>query len=290
VSTELGEVMADVHGTDRVVLITGCSRGIGLACAEAFAGAGDRVVATMRDPAAGAALGQRLKAAISPGEVLALDITDDGSVALLMGTVTERYGPIDVLVNNAGVGHSGTLEELTLEDFRQSMDVNFYGAVRMIMAVLPTMRERGAGRIINVTSLGGGFGQPFNDAYCAAKFALEGLAESLYPIARAFGVHVTVVQPGAVTGEFRAHAGGVRTVDADSPFATMHAAYETLMEGAAAGAVHPDEIAAAIVAVANDPAPVPRVQVPESTAKLMGVKLKDLSGERVVGITAKWLG
>jgi NAD(P)-dependent dehydrogenase (short-subunit alcohol dehydrogenase family) len=160
----------------------------------------------------------------------------------------------------------------------------------MMMATLPAMRERRAGRIINVTSLGGGFGQPFNDAYCAAKFAVEGLSESLYPVARAFGVHVTVVQPGAVTGEFRAHAGGVHAVDADSPFAAMRTSYETLMEGAAAGAVHPDEIAAAIVAVANDPSPVPRVQVPESTARLIGVKLKDLTGERVVGITAKWLG
>jgi NAD(P)-dependent dehydrogenase (short-subunit alcohol dehydrogenase family) len=271
-------------------MITGCSRGIGLACAEAFAAGGDLVVATMRNLDAGVALGQRLGSATTPGELVALDITNDASVTDVVASAMARHGRIDVVVNNAGVGHSGTLEELTLQDFRQSMDVNFYGAVRTMMAVLPAMRERCAGHIINVTSLGGGFGQPFNDAYCAAKFALEGLSESLYPIARAFGVHVTVVQPGAVTGEFRAHAAGVHTARADSPFASMRSAYETLMEGAAAGAVPPAEIAAAIVAVANDPAPVPRVQVPESTARLMGVKLKDLSGERVVGITSKWLG
>lgn len=274
----------------RVVLITGCSRGIGLAAAIAFAKAGDAVVATMRNVAVrGDALRAELAAAGAEAEVLALDVTDQASVDACFADVYARHGRVDVLVNNAGLGYRGTLEELSIDDLQASLDVNFLGCARTMKAVLPAMRAARSGTIINVSSVAGSFGQPFNDAYCAAKHALEGLCESLTPVARNFGVRVVVVEPGAVIGEFAAHGAGVRDVDHDSPYASMHHAYDTMMSGAYDDAPRPAEIAAAIVAAADEPTPSPRIQVPESTARLIGVKLKDLSGERVVGITSKWL-
>jgi len=274
----------------RVVLITGCSRGIGLAAAVAFAERGDFVVATLRNLTTGAEpLREALRAAGSDTDVVGLDVTDDSSVDAAIGAVLARHGRIDVLVNNAGLGYRGTLEELAIADLQASLEVNFLGAARTMKAVFPSMRRAGAGHIINVSSIAGAFGQPFNDAYCAAKFALEGLCESLTPVARAFGVHVVVIEPGAVIGEFASRGAGV-TAGTDSPYQTMRAAYNAMMSGAYDGAPYPEEIARTIVAATLDPAPSPRIQVPESTARLIGVKLKDLSGERVVGITEKWLG
>ncbi|MGD9793660.1 MAG: SDR family NAD(P)-dependent oxidoreductase [Acidimicrobiia bacterium] len=274
----------------RVVLITGCSRGIGLAAAIAFARSGDQVVATMRDIAgSGDAVRAELEAAGVTADLIALDVTDQSSVDACFADAYSRYGRIDVLVNNAGLGYRGTLEELAIDDLQASLDVNFLGCARTMKAVLPSMRAAGAGVIINVSSVAGSFGQPFNDAYCAAKHALEGLCESLTPVARAFGVRVVVVEPGAVVGEFAAKGAGIRDVDPASPYAPMHNAYDTMMSGAYDGAPMSDEIAAAIVAAAGDPEASARIQVPESTARLIGVKLKDLSGERVVGITSKWL-
>ena len=107
-----------------------------------------------------------------------------------------------VLVNNAGSGFLGTMEETTFEALSQVMDVNFFGVWRVTDAVFPHMRKAGSGRIITNTSIGGLIGQPFNDAYCAAKFAVEGFMESLAPVAKRLGIHVSLVEPGPVLTEF----------------------------------------------------------------------------------------
>ncbi|MGE0387219.1 MAG: SDR family oxidoreductase [Gammaproteobacteria bacterium] len=272
----------------RVVLITGCARGIGLETARQFAARGDGVVATVRNPAAAGALREALAGCGAAAAIEALDVTDAGAVNRVVAGVLERHGRIDVLVNNAGTGWRGTLEELTEEDLRAAMEVNFYGPARLMKAVLPGMRAQGGGRVINVSSVAGGLGQPFNDAYCAAKHALEGLCESLYPVERAFGVHVLVVQPGAVANDFAASAGGP-AARPESPFAAMRAAYDRMMSGVHVGAAPSADIAGIILRAADDPAPPPRIQAPESTARLMGLKFKDLSGERVVAMTSKWI-
>src|SRR3954447_18675534 len=177
----------------RVVLITGCSRGIGLAAAVAFAERGDFVVATLRNLTAGAEpVRQALLAAGGDTDLLSLDVTDDRSVDAAIAAVLARHGRIDVLVNNAGLGYRGTLEELSISDLQASLEVNFLGAARTMKAVLPSMRQAGAGHIISVSSTAGAFGQPFDGACCAAKCALEGLCESLTAVARAFGVRVVV--------------------------------------------------------------------------------------------------
>ncbi len=181
--------------TDRpVALVTGTSSGIGLATAARLAGAGYTVVATMRDLARRGAL----DAAGAALDVRRLDVQDADSVTACVAGVMGDLGRIDVLVNNAGAGYLGAMEQTPDAALARTMDVNFTGVWRVTKAVLPHMRAARRGRIVTVSSVGGLLGQPFNDAYCAAKFAVEGLMESLAPVARRVGVHVSLVEPGPV--------------------------------------------------------------------------------------------
>ena len=181
----------------RVVLMTGCARGIGLATAARFARAGDTVVATVRDASRAEELRRALDAATevvgaagqgpaSSGEaasaVEALDVTDGKAVQQLVDDTVARHGRIDVLISHAGRSVVGTLEDLEDDDLRSSFEVNFLGGARVIRAVLPSMRAAGSGRILALSSMAGVIGNPFNDAYAMAKFALEGLFESLAPV------------------------------------------------------------------------------------------------------------
>lgn len=185
----------------RTVLITGTSSGIGLAAAIAAARAGWRTVATLRDTGRADAL---RKAAVEAGveiDIRQLDVVDEASVTAAVEGVVADYGRLDAVVNNAGAGHVGTLELESVADVREVMEVNFFGVLNVSKAALPHLRATG-GRLITVTSVGGVIGQPFNEAYCAAKFAVEGYMESLAPVAGAVGVSVSVIEPGAVATEF----------------------------------------------------------------------------------------
>jgi NAD(P)-dependent dehydrogenase (short-subunit alcohol dehydrogenase family) len=273
-------------------LVTGTSSGIGLSAAVALAADGHHVVATMRDPSRQDALRAAAAAAGVEVDVVVLDVTDPASVAAAVAAVESAHGPVEVLVNNAGAATVGTLEQLSENDLAACLDVNLTGSVRMMKAVLPGMRTRGAGRIINVTSVGGIVGQPFNDAYCAAKFALEGLSESLAPVARRFGVHVSVLEPGPVATEFVATAGrtiGSWAADPEDPYAELFAAYIGRTGDTFADAQGPDEVASVIVDMVRDPAPAFRWQSSDGARAFVGPKLADPTGERIVGMTSDWI-
>ncbi|MEU7589584.1 SDR family NAD(P)-dependent oxidoreductase [Micromonospora sp. NPDC049230] len=187
----------------QTVLITGTSTGIGLEIALGCARAGWRTVATMRD----VARADRLRdAAATAGvadliDVRPLDVTDPDAVTGCVEDVIGAYGRLDAVVNNAGAGHVGTLEQDSVDDVRAVMEVNFFGVLHVSRAALPHLRTS-RGRLVTVSSVGGIVGQPFNEAYCAAKFAVEGYLESLAPLAATTGVRVTLVEPGAVASEF----------------------------------------------------------------------------------------
>src|SRR5207248_3365512 len=190
-------------GTDRVWLITGCSAGFGRELALAALAAGDRVVATARQPhrladlvAAG---GERVRTA-------PLDVTDEVQVCAAVACTLAEFGRIDVVVNNAGHGSVGAVEELDLADLRALMDVMFFGAVAVTKAVLPHLRAQGSGAIVQISSMGGQLSMPGFGAYCATKFALEGLSEALAAEVAPFGIQVVIVEPGA----FRTEFGGLR--------------------------------------------------------------------------------
>lgn len=180
------------------VLVTGTSKGIGMAIALELGRAGHTVHATMRNPSGAPELAQMAKKEGLPITVSAMDVDSDRSVAEGVAAIERTSGPIDVLVNNAGIERRGTTEELGLAEVRAVMETNFFGALRCIQAVMPGMRARQAGCIINVTSVSGKISAPPLGAYAASKFALEALSEALAQEAKMFNIRVAIVQPGII--------------------------------------------------------------------------------------------
>ncbi|WP_405360312.1 SDR family NAD(P)-dependent oxidoreductase [Kitasatospora sp. NBC_00085] len=182
--------------TDRVWFVTGASSGLGLAFTRAALAAGDRVVATARRTAL---LDPTL--AEHPGRlvVLPLDVTDREAVAATVDKAAAAFGRIDVVVNNAGIMTSGTVEEFTETDARAQLETNFFGALWVTQAVLPHLRARQSGHIIQISSVGGIIGFATTGLYSAGKWALEGMTEALAQEVAPFGIKVTIVEPGGYT-------------------------------------------------------------------------------------------
>ncbi len=176
-----------------IVLITGVSTGLGKAFAEALLQAGHTVIGTVRTADAVAKF-----ELLAPGRAHArvLDVTDAQKIVETVTEIEASIGPIYALINNAGYGHEGTLEESPIEQLRQQFEVNVFGAVAMIKAVLPFMRQRRSGRILNITSMGGLMATPGLSFYHGSKFALEGISSSLGKEVKGFGIRVTAVEPG----------------------------------------------------------------------------------------------
>jgi NAD(P)-dependent dehydrogenase (short-subunit alcohol dehydrogenase family) len=228
-----------------VALVTGASSGIGKATAHALAEAGFDVVGTSR----------KVSGSASRGGVtfLALDVTSDDSVNSVVKQVIERFGRLDVLVNNAGIGANGAAEEVSVSLAQRVFDVNVFGLMRMTKAVLPHMRGRGRGRIINISSVGGFVPNPFMAVYVATKHAVEGYSESLDHEVREQGVRVLRVQPGPVNTPFDANM-----VEADIPmplYARQRAVFDEVVEEQMRSGDDPAVIAKAVVAAATDPKP-----------------------------------
>jgi NAD(P)-dependent dehydrogenase (short-subunit alcohol dehydrogenase family) len=182
----------------RLVLITGTSRGIGYETALAFARAGHRVHGTMRNPSQSTGLAEVVAKERLPLTISAIDVDSNDSVSEGIARIQSEHGPIDVLVNNAGVERAGSIEEQSMDDFHATMETNYFGALRCIKAVIPQMRQRRSGTIINVSSVAGSFSHPPMTAYCASKWALEAMSESLACEMKAFGVRVALVKPGII--------------------------------------------------------------------------------------------
>jgi NAD(P)-dependent dehydrogenase (short-subunit alcohol dehydrogenase family) len=179
--------------TQRVWIITGASRGLGRAFAETALERGDRVVATVRDRAGTGDLAERFRERL---DVAVLDVTDRAAFQDLVLRVAADWGQIDVLVNNAGYGLAGGVEEVTEEQARRQIEVNFFGALWGTQAVLPQMRAQGRGHIFQISSVGGLTSQPNTGLYCASKYALEGVSESLSMEVGPLGIGVTLVELG----------------------------------------------------------------------------------------------
>ena len=179
---------------NKVVIVTGTSSGLGRAFAQALLEAGFKVVGTVRRQEAALEFEQ-----LKPGAAFArvLDVTESPErLAAAVKEIEQNVGPVYALINNAGYGHEGTLEESTMEELRRQFEVNVFGAVAMMKAVLSSMRARREGRILNVTSMGGLMTMPGLSYYHGSKFALEGISSSLAKEVRQLGIHVTAVEPG----------------------------------------------------------------------------------------------
>ena len=180
------------------VLITGASMGIGMATALELARAGHRVYATMRSPEKAPQLGEIVMNERLPVSIHRLDVDSDASVAEAIGGIYLDGGEIEVLVNNAGLERVGTVEETPLQQFRECMETNYFGAIRCIQAVLPRMRERGSGWIVNVTSVSGRIVSAPMSPYAASKWAFEALSECLAQEVKPFNIRVAIVEPGII--------------------------------------------------------------------------------------------
>jgi NAD(P)-dependent dehydrogenase (short-subunit alcohol dehydrogenase family) len=251
-------------------LITGCATGFGALLARMALDRGDTVVATDRDTAALAHLAHGAR-----GRLLALplDVTDPASVAAAAEAALARFGPPDVLVNNAGLGDAGPFEEADPERVRLLFEVNTFGVIRVTQALLPAMRARGSGHIINISSDSGVVGWPFQSIYCATKHAVEGFSESLSHEIAPFGLKVTLVEP---CGFFRtampigALAEAKRRLRETSPYYAMVAARIAAAEAVLPEASDPRLVPEAILELADMPDPPLRRPVgpPERTGLL----------------------
>src|SRR5215472_10367763 len=179
-------------------LITGTSKGIGFETALAFGRAGHKVYATMRNPSQSPQLAETAVQEKLPITVSTMDVDSDQSVSQCLAQIQRDYGPIDVLVNNAGVEQVGSVEELPLADFRAVMETNYFGAIRCIQALVPHMRLRCSGCIVNVTSVAGRISSTPLAPYAASKWALEALSEALAGEMKTFNVRVAIVEPGII--------------------------------------------------------------------------------------------
>jgi NAD(P)-dependent dehydrogenase (short-subunit alcohol dehydrogenase family) len=176
----------------KVIFITGAGRGLGIDIAQAALAAGHQVVATGRRPeAVASAVGSQQKLLS-----VKLDVTSTADAAAAVRSAVDRFGRIDVLVNNAGTFQAGFFEEVSPEQLRAQLDVNFFGALNITRAVLPVMRRQRSGHVVTITSLAGIVGGAFTSAYAASKFALEGWMESLHHEVAPFGINTTIVEPG----------------------------------------------------------------------------------------------
>jgi NAD(P)-dependent dehydrogenase (short-subunit alcohol dehydrogenase family) len=196
------------------VLITGTSRGIGLETALAFARAGHTVLATMRNPSASelAAIASREQLPIT---IYTMDVDSDASVSSAIAQIQKNHGQIDILVNNAGIERSGAIEEVPFAEFKAVMETNYFGALRCMKAVIPEMRQRQSGCIINVTSVAGRISCAPLTPYMASKWALEGLSEGLAGEMKMFNVRVAIVEPGIID---TAMAQGIGCCESTSPY------------------------------------------------------------------------
>jgi NAD(P)-dependent dehydrogenase (short-subunit alcohol dehydrogenase family) len=180
-------------------LITGASRGLGRALAEAVLKSGDRLVATARDPASLQPMQQQYGAAVLTAP---LDVTDPAAAQAAIQSAVDHFGGVDVLVNNAGYGDIGSVEDTSLEDFRRQIEANLFGTIIVTKAAIPVMREQRRGHIIQFSSVGGRVGAPGRAAYSAAKWAIECFSEVLAQEMALIGVKVTIVEPGGFRTDF----------------------------------------------------------------------------------------
>jgi len=255
------------------IMITGVSSGFGQALAQAALAAGHSVFGTVRSQQALDAFTAR-DPARAHGTIL--DLTDPERIAPLVAGFEEAHGPLDVLINNAGYGHEGIFEEATLEEMRHQFDVNLWGAVAMMKALVPRFRARRRGQIINITSMGGFITLPGISDYCASKFALEAFSETLSQELAGFGIAVTAVAPGS----FRTDWAGRSMVRSPRTLHDYDALFDPVREARLAKSGRqngdPHKAALAILSLLDHPAPPAHLLLGSDALQLVRDKLRSL--------------
>ncbi|HEY8518366.1 MAG TPA: SDR family oxidoreductase [Candidatus Binatia bacterium] len=261
------------------VLITGCSSGFGFETALVFARRGDHVFASMRDVAKGSELERIAREEGLRLELVALDVCDPASVTGAIARVTEA-GPLDVLVNNAGIELRSSIEDASEEEVQRLFDTNVHGVLRTIRAALPGMRARKSGTIVNVSSIAGIVARPYGGLYAASKHALEAISEALHFELQPFGVRVVIIQPGQYRTRLLENALVGSSFGPQSPYWERSQRFDTALERLRTNGVGGDaaEVARLIYDAVHDPAPKLRYLAGED-AQLIASTYRQLSFE-----------
>ena len=253
------------------VLITGCSSGIGAATARRLVTNGHTVIATARKP-------DTLSDLAAAGcTTLALDVTDEASMIAAVDTVIAEHGRVGALVNNAGYGEYGSVEDVSIDKVRRQFETNVFGLARMCQLVLPSMREARAGRIVNIGSMGGRLTFPYGGYYHATKHSVEAISDALRYEVRPFGIKVILFEPGLIATEFGNTVSGTlgETTEDESPYSAGAARMDRMIDGmykSKVMAVGPDAVAKVIAKSLTRRHPHARYVVPVMTRGLIGAR------------------
>jgi len=261
--------------TNRRFFITGANSGFGLAIATAASAAGHTVIGTVRSEASRADLAAQLPEI----HTTLCDVTDFDRIPAIVEQAEKDHGPVDVLINNAGYGHEGVLEESPIEEMRRQFDVNVFGAVAVAKAFLPRFRQRRRGFIVNVTSMGGMITMPGIGYYCGSKFALQGISEVMRSEMAPFGVHVTTLCPGSFRTDWAGRS-MIRTErsidDYDALFDPIR---QTRQEKSGRQLGDPAKLAAAVLTVIQSDAPPPQLLLGSDALKFVSERIIRLQQE-----------
>ncbi len=255
----------------KVALVTGSSSGIGLETCLALARDGFHTFASMRDTKKAAALQEAAKKENLSIEVIELDVDKEDSIKSAVAKVMSDSGRIDVLVNNAGYGLFGSLEDVPIEDFKKQFETNLFGIIILIQQVAPIMRNQGDGFIVNISSVAGRIGFPSSSAYISSKFALEGLSESLRYELGPFGVKVIIIEPGVIKTPFFSSMKVVEPKP-DSPYKEITDKVISGVKMMAELGTPPVEVAKTVIKSINDKEPLPRYLVGNDASMFLEAK------------------
>ena len=270
----------------KTVLITGCSSGIGRATALAFLDAEWEVYATARNPADIETLGER------GCDISTLDVTDDEDIERVVSRIVEEHGRIDCLVNNAGYGQFGPVEDVPTDKVHEQFDVNVYGPHRLIRAVLPHMREQGEGTIVNVSSVAGRLSFPGGGVYCGSKFALEAMSDALRVEVDESGIDVVLIEPGPVDTKFDERAGDEVEdgLDRSEAYESFYSAFDDMQAVGGGGFWEepPERVAEDILNAASSTKPAARYPVGTVAAiTVLGRFVPDSLRDKAFGLVRK---
>tara|TARA_Y100001960_G_scaffold135562_1_gene143837 strand:+ start:907 stop:1746 length:840 start_codon:yes stop_codon:yes gene_type:complete len=246
---------------EKIAVVTGSSSGIGFETALALARQGHFTYATMRDLDKAEEIKKIAENEKLSLKIIELDVDNEQSAENAIKSIIEEKGRIDVLVNNAGWGIWGTAEDVSLEEFREQFETNFFSVVRMIQKVAPIMRKQGSGDIVNISSVAGRIGFPVSTAYISSKFALEGLSESIRFELGQFGVNVIIIEPGVIKTKFFDSMKTAKKADEGDTYRDITLKVITGVKMMAEMGTPPKEVANVIIKAINDEKPLPRYVV-----------------------------
>lgn len=246
---------------DKVALVTGCSSGIGFETALALAREGYHTYASMRDTKKGAKIQEMAKKENLPISVIPLDVDKLESIESAIKKIMSEKKRIDVLVNNAGYGLFGCLEDLTIQELRAQFETNFFAVVNLIQKVSPIMRAQKSGNIVNISSVAGKIGFPGSPAYISSKFAIEGLSECLRYELSPFGINTIIIEPGVIKTNFFGSMVMPKNTKPDSPYKDITNTVVAGVKMMAEMGTHPKEVADVIVKALKEKNPLPRYPV-----------------------------